>query len=289
MDAFGIASGLVAIHTRRPDNSFLEFVRRDNPKSPIFTGFSKANGLPADMPGMTEAVTDPKAGRRSHLQEHPGVGAAGAGADRRQERQLGGRSLSRQLGRQPGRVVAHARVGRVGDRRSAHGQRAHSRAAQPVHRQPAAAAVSVHERRSGAGARRQGAVQGDVRHLPCPENQTIYPASKLGVDANRTMVNTSVSRYGLAALVMEACSIYGLNNKGQPGADWCVPEGDWQARLDEYFRDTPRRVAEGTNGYKADMLHGIWAQAPYLHNGSVPTLGQLVCPARARRGSCAAT
>ena len=25
------------------------------------------------------------------------------------------------------------------------------------------------------------------------------------------------------------------------------------------------------------MLHGIWAQAPYLHNGSVPTLGQLIC------------
>src|SRR6185503_2697706 len=48
MDAFGIASGLVAIHTRRPDNSFLEFVRRDNPKSPIFTGFSRANGMPAD-------------------------------------------------------------------------------------------------------------------------------------------------------------------------------------------------------------------------------------------------
>ena len=92
-------------------------------------------------------------------------------------------------------------------------------------------------------------------------------------------MNTSVSRYGLAALVMEACRIYGLNNQGQPGADWCVPQGDWQARLDEYFRDTPRRVAEGTNGYKADMLHGIWAQAPYLHNGSVPTLGQLVCPA----------
>ena len=117
-----------------------------------------------------------------------------------------------------------------------------------------------------------------------PRNQTIYPASTLGVDPNRTMVNTSVSRYGLAALVMEACSIYGLNNQGQPGADWCMPKGDWQARLDEYFRDTPRRVAEGTNGYKADMLRGIWAQAPYLHNGSVPTLGQLVCPAtRPRR------
>jgi RoxA-like, cytochrome c-like len=110
-----------------------------------------------------------------------------------------------------------------------------------------------------------------------PQNKTIYPVSTLGVDPNRTLVNTSVSRYGLAALVMEACSIYGLNQAGQPGADWCMPKGTWDARLDEYFRDTPRRVAEGTNGYKADMLRGIWAQAPYLHNGSVPTLGQLVC------------
>jgi hypothetical protein len=111
-----------------------------------------------------------------------------------------------------------------------------------------------------------------------PRNETIYSASRLGVDPNRTRVNTSVSRYGLAALVTEACEIYGLNHEGQPGADWCVPEGTWQARLDEYFRDTPRRVVDGANGYKADVLHGIWAQAPYLHNGSVPTLGQLLCP-----------
>src|SRR5439155_7044420 len=55
-----------------------------------------------------------------------------------------------------------------------------------------------------------------------PRNKTIYSASSLGVDANRTKVNTSVSRYGLAALVMEACRIYGLNNEGKPGADWCV-------------------------------------------------------------------
>jgi len=100
----------------------------------------------------------------------------------------------------------------------------------------------------------------------------------LGVDPNRTLVNTAVSRYGLAALVMEACTIYGVNHVGQPGADWCMPNGDWDARLTEYFRDTPRRVADKTNGYKADMLHGIWAQAPYLHNGSVPTLAQLICP-----------
>lgn len=34
--------------------------------------------------------------------------------------------------------------------------------------------------------------------------------------------------------------------------------------------------------YKARPLNGIWATAPYLHNGSVPTLYDLLLPARAR-------
>ena len=58
-----------------------------------------------------------------------------------------------------------------------------------------------------------------------------------------------------------------------------MPEGDTQEeKLANYFADVPARVAEGQQGYKADMLHGIWARAPYLHNGSVPTLGALLCP-----------
>jgi hypothetical protein len=61
MDAFGIASGLVAIHTRRPDNSFLEFVKRDNPQSPMFTGFSTTNGQPSNITGLTDPTTDAKA------------------------------------------------------------------------------------------------------------------------------------------------------------------------------------------------------------------------------------
>ena len=31
-------------------------------------------------------------------------------------------------------------------------------------------------------------------------------------------------------------------------------------------------------GYVADALDGIWARGPYLHNGSVPTLYQLLAP-----------
>ena len=39
------------------------------------------------------------------------------------------------------------------------------------------------------------------------------------------------------------------------------------------------------NGYEARVLHGIWAAAPYLHNGSVPTLAELLKPPAERVAS----
>ena len=279
MDAFGIASGLVAIHTRRPDNSFLEFVRRDNPQSPIFTGFSKANGLPADMPGMTDAVTDAKAAAERIFKNIPAwappvpapidVKSVNWAVDRYHANWDGNQGAS-------SRTLASG-ASATGDPRMVN-VRIHEPLNPFINNLPAPPypfrSVDLARAREGKGLFRENCAS-----CHRSRNETIYPAAKLGVDPNRTRVNTSVSRYGLAALVTEACQIYGLNNKGQAGADWCVPTGSWQERLDEYFRDTPRRVVEGTNGYKADMLHGIWAQAPYLHNGSVPTLGQLLCPA----------
>jgi mono/diheme cytochrome c family protein len=38
--------------------------------------------------------------------------------------------------------------------------------------------------------------------------------------------------------------------------------------------------AEATDGYVAPILTGVWATAPYLHNGSVPTLWHLFNPAQ---------
>ena len=35
--------------------------------------------------------------------------------------------------------------------------------------------------------------------------------------------------------------------------------------------------------YEARVLHGIWATAPYLHNGSVPSLWELLKPAKERK------
>jgi mono/diheme cytochrome c family protein len=43
--------------------------------------------------------------------------------------------------------------------------------------------------------------------------------------------------------------------------------------------DPPLIDPTSQRGYVANALHGTWAQAPYLHNGSVPTLRQLLVPA----------
>ena len=278
MDAFGIASGLVAIHTRRPDNSFMEFVRRDNPESPIFTGFSKANGW-LDVPGMADAVTDAKvAGDRIMKSLSAWAPPVPAPIDVKSVNW----AIDRFHANWDGNQGASSRTLASGASATGDPRMVNVRIHEPLnpfinHLPPPPypfPSVDLARAREGKQLFRETCAT-----CHTTRNQTIYPVSTLGVDPNRSLVITSVSRVGLAALVMEACQIYGLNNTGEPGADWCVPPGDWQARLDEYFRDTPQRVATGANGYKADMLHGIWAQAPYLHNGSVPTLGQLLCPA----------
>jgi hypothetical protein len=284
MDAFGVASGLVAIHTRRKDNSFLEFIRRDNPDSPFFSGFSKANGLPVDTPGMTDRTTDARlAADRVFKNISAWAPPVPAPIDIKSVNWATERFHANWDGNQgaSSRTLASGSSA-TGDPRMVN-VRIHEPLNPFIDNLPPPpypfATVDLARAREGKGLFKTHCATCHV-----PRNQEIYPASTLGVDPNRTQVNTSVSRYGLAALVMEGCTIYGLNNQGQPGADWCMPKGDWKARLDEYFRDTPRRVAEGKNGYKADALRGIWAQAPYLHNGSVPTLGQLVCaPTRPRR------
>jgi hypothetical protein len=33
-----------------------------------------------------------------------------------------------------------------------------------------------------------------------------------------------------------------------------------------------------TDGYRTSLLRGLWLTAPYLHNGSVPTLEALLSP-----------
>jgi mono/diheme cytochrome c family protein len=70
---------------------------------------------------------------------------------------------------------------------------------------------------------------------------------------------------------------------------WEDRNGTDRARLDSYtaefadnqntlFPDSPRRFTHfrKTNGYTNQPLDGLWARAPYLHNGSVPNLRELL-------------
>ena len=57
-------------------------------------------------------------------------------------------------------------------------------------------------------------------------------------------------------------------------------DGKQQLELTGY-RD-PELDQPNVDAYKARPLDGIWATAPYLHNGSVPNLYQLLLPADRR-------
>ena len=55
-----------------------------------------------------------------------------------------------------------------------------------------------------------------------------------------------------------------------------------QRVADSELRRIPGPLQKSTMKYKARPLTGIWATAPYLHNGSVPSLAELLTPAAQR-------
>lgn len=56
--------------------------------------------------------------------------------------------------------------------------------------------------------------------------------------------------------------------------------------LPESTMDVLSTLVKSDLGYKAAPLNGIWATAPYLHNGSVPTLMELLNAHRSQDGFC---
>jgi len=53
-------------------------------------------------------------------------------------------------------------------------------------------------------------------------------------------------------------------------------------KMGNYDPDTPADPYASLRSYKGRPLNGVWATAPYLHNGSVPTLSDLLLPAAQR-------
>jgi hypothetical protein len=83
----------------------------------------------------------------------------------------------------------------------------------------------------------------------------MYEPEFLGVDRNRVDIfNERTRRYMIDAL-KDACTA--------PVVCANVPDDN---------------ILGIESGYMAEPLDGIWARAPYLHNGSVPTLRHLLSP-----------
>lgn len=141
-------------------------------------------------------------------------------------------------------------------------------------------------------------------------NDAIY---NVGTDPNRAHVLYSpFARMALVSLTQAACD-WGKQREnlreqsGLPRMDrrqtptdpktpyWCemVPglDGNPPKSFANYAAQTDdmlRGYRGNASGYKADPLYGIWQDAPYFHNGSVPTL-RLLLSTEAERDAAAKT
>ena len=129
----------------------------------------------------------------------------------------------------------------------------------------------------------------------------VIPLAVIGTDPNSAN-NIADNRYDVSALQWDPAELANLNVNLVPASDeplnlhsLSVAKGlayitafvekhayvqagidpQEQARLNGY--GLPIAVQE-VRAYKARPLEGIWATAPFLHNGSVPTLYQLLSP-----------
>lgn len=105
-----------------------------------------------------------------------------------------------------------------------------------------------------------------------PGNTEIFSPAIVGTDANRAIIWTPYSMGGLVGALRIGCTDTATCNSpdGTP-----VPSD---------------KIIRSTGGYMAVPLDGIWARAPYLHNGSVPNMYALLTgdrPTTFHRGNIA--
>lgn len=91
-----------------------------------------------------------------------------------------------------------------------------------------------------------------------PGNDSLFGPDVVGTDPNRADIWTPYTAGGLVAALRAGCT----------DAVACNQEDGSPVPSDQ--------IALATGGYMAVPLDGIWARAPYLHNGAVPTLHALL-------------
>jgi hypothetical protein len=91
----------------------------------------------------------------------------------------------------------------------------------------------------------------------CHESESLMPVADVGTDPGRAVGLTKDTRLLLVAALKASCQDKTLPDCQAADEDLVVPR-------------------DQNPGYLALPLTGIWARAPYLHNGSVPTLYHLL-------------
>ena len=71
------------------------------------------------------------------------------------------------------------------------------------------------------------------------------------------------------------------DGQGRPGTTFERMANDYNAQNSRL--EGPNKWSNSPLGYEAPPLYGAWASAPYFHNGSVPTIRDILQPGRARR------
>ncbi|WP_245284111.1 di-heme-cytochrome C peroxidase [Bradyrhizobium sp. Cp5.3] len=94
---------------------------------------------------------------------------------------------------------------------------------------------------------------------------------QLKADKTLDTIHVSDNAMQLFALALGATVQLGIN-------EWMRSTGTNRADVEG---DRPNCLAAGF-GYKARPLNGVWATAPFLHNGSVPTIYDLLSPVAER-------
>jgi len=130
--------------------------------------------------------------------------------------------------------------------------------------------------RAAQGAALYGA-QCAACHADRPTRDLCYPLDRIGTDPNRAAIFATPLNGGtftaavapvLHRLKAEAYRTFEVPASEQPAMDG-IPDS--------------QVVWRTTRAYGARPLAGVWATAPYLHNGSVPNLYELLSPPARRR------
>ena len=101
-------------------------------------------------------------------------------------------------------------------------------------------------------------------------NDTVYPAALIGTDPNRAQV---LNADGLALFLRHFVASVPVAYEATDAKGVKYRPSQMAASDILYDRSKPQDQGYVTNG-----LEGLWARAPYLHNGAVPTVYQILVP-----------